>query len=107
MRLNPHIAKATVVGAFGGLLFGFDTAVISGTTEALTAVYHLSPFQLGLTVLSALVGTVIASMMAGYPAQSYGRRDTLRVMALLYIVSAVGCAFAWSWSALIIFRFIG
>jgi sugar porter (SP) family MFS transporter len=107
MSLNRHIAKATVVGAFGGLLFGFDTAVISGTTEALTSTYHLSPFLLGVTVFSALVGTVIASILAGFPAQRYGRRDTLRIMALLYIISALGCAFAWSWSALIAFRFIG
>jgi sugar porter (SP) family MFS transporter len=107
MSLNPHTAKATVVGAFGGLLFGFDTAVISGTTEALTAIYHLSPFLLGVTVFSALVGTVIASILAGFPAQRYGRRDSLRIMALLYIISALGCAFAWSWSALIAFRFIG
>jgi sugar porter (SP) family MFS transporter len=107
MSLNPHIAKSTIVGAFGGLLFGFDTAVISGTTEALTANYHLSPFLLGVTVFSALVGTVIASLLAGFPAQRYGRRDTLRVMALLYIISAVGCALAWNWSALIAFRFIG
>jgi sugar porter (SP) family MFS transporter len=107
MSLNPHIAKGTVVGAFGGLLFGFDTAVISGTTEALTTTYHLSPFLLGVTVFSALVGTVIASILAGFPAQSYGRRDSLRIMALLYIISAVGCAFAWNWTALIVFRFIG
>src|ERR1700761_2286344 len=107
MSLNRHIAKATVVGAFGGLLFGFDTAVISGTTEALTGVYHLTPFLLGVTVFSALVGTVIASILAGYPAQRYGRRDSLRVMALLYMISALGCAFAWDWTALIVFRFIG
>jgi sugar porter (SP) family MFS transporter len=107
MSLNPHIAKATVVGAFGGLLFGFDTAVISGTTGALTSEYQLTPFLLGVTVFSALAGTVIASMAAGAPAQKYGRRDTLRIMALLYIISAVGCALAWNWSALIVFRFIG
>ncbi|MGC2401500.1 MAG: sugar porter family MFS transporter [Acidobacteriaceae bacterium] len=107
MSINSYIVKATVVGALGGLLFGFDTAVISGTTEALTSVYHLSPFLLGVTVFSALVGTVIASLLAGFPAQRYGRRYTLRIMALLYIISALGCAFAWSWSALIVFRFIG
>jgi sugar porter (SP) family MFS transporter len=107
MSINAYIVKATVVGALGGLLFGFDTAVISGTTEALTSVYHLTPFLLGVTVFSALVGTVIASLLAGFPAQRYGRRYTLRIMALLYIVSALGCAFAWSWSALIVFRFIG
>jgi sugar porter (SP) family MFS transporter len=107
MRINSYIVRATVVGAFGGLLFGFDTAVISGTTEALTSVYHLTPFLLGVTVFSALVGTVIASLLAGFPAQRYGRRYTLRIMALLYIISALGCAFAWSWPALIVFRFIG
>jgi sugar porter (SP) family MFS transporter len=107
MKINSYIIKATVVGAFGGLLFGFDTAVISGTTEALTAAYHLTPFLLGVTVFSALVGTVIASITAGIPGQRYGRRATLRIMAVLYVISALGCAFAWSWSSLIVFRFIG
>src|ERR1700744_2958204 len=107
MKINSYIIKATVVGAFGGLLFGFDTAGISGTTEALTSVYQLTPFLLGVTVFSALVGTVIASLLAGFPAQRFGRRYTLRIMAVLYIISALGCAFAWNWSALIIFRFIG
>jgi sugar porter (SP) family MFS transporter len=107
MRINSYIVRATVVGALGGLLFGFDTAVISGTTQALTSVYHLTPFLLGVTVFSALVGTVIASLLAGFPAQRFGRRYTLRIMAVLYIISALGCAFAWNWNALIVFRFIG
>ena len=107
MSINAYIVKATIVGALGGLLFGFDTAVISGTTGALTRVYHLSPFLLGVTVFSALVGTVIASLLAGSPAQRYGRRYTLRIMAILYVISAVGCALAWNWTALIVFRFIG
>jgi sugar porter (SP) family MFS transporter len=107
MSINKYIVKATIVGAFGGLLFGFDTAVISGTTEALTAVYHLTPFLLGVTVFSALVGTVIASLTAAIPGQRYGRRSTLRIMAVLYAISALGCAFAWSWPALIVFRFVG
>ena len=59
--------KATLVGALGGLLFGFDTAVIAGTTQALTAKYHLTPFLLGVTVFSALLGTVIAALSAGSP----------------------------------------
>jgi sugar porter (SP) family MFS transporter len=96
-----------VVGALGGLLFGFDTAVISGTTQALTLTYHLSPTLLGVTVSSALVGTVLAAMTAGIPGQRLGRRDSLRVMAAFYVISALGCAFAWNWSSLIVFRFIG
>jgi sugar porter (SP) family MFS transporter len=107
MSINSHVVKSTVVGALGGLLFGFDTAVISGTTHALTLQYHLSPALLGVTVFSALLGTVIAAMSAGIPGQRFGRRDTLRVMAIFYVISALGCALAWSWPALIVFRFIG
>jgi sugar porter (SP) family MFS transporter len=107
MSINSHVAKSTIVGALGGLLFGFDTAVISGTTHALSLIYHLSPALLGVTVSSALVGTVIGAMAAGIPGQKFGRRDSLRVMAVFYVLSAIGCAFAWNWSALIFFRFIG
>jgi sugar porter (SP) family MFS transporter len=107
MTINSHVIKSTIVGALGGLLFGFDTAVISGTTHALTQVYHLTPFTLGVTVSSALVGTVIGALGAGIPGQRYGRRDSLRAMAICYIISALGCAFAWSWPALIFFRLIG
>src|SRR6185312_3086880 len=70
-------------------------------------VYHLSPALLGVTVSSALAGTVIGAMGAGIPGQRFGRRDSLRVMAIFYVLSAIGCAFAWSWPALIFFRFIG
>src|ERR1700691_1702719 len=107
MTINRHVIKSTVVGALGGLLFGFDTAVISGTTHALTQVYHLTPALLGFTVSSALVGTVLGAMLAGIPGQRYGRRNSLRVMAIFYVISALGCAFAWNWTALIAFRFIG
>lgn len=107
MTINSHVAKSTVVGALGGLLFGFDTAVISGTTRALTLQYHLSPAMLGVTVSSALIGTVIAAMTAGIPGQKYGRRDSLRVMAIFYVISAIGCALAWNLPSLIFFRFIG
>ncbi|MEO6965630.1 MAG: sugar porter family MFS transporter [Acidobacteriaceae bacterium] len=107
MTINSHVIKSTVVGALGGLLFGFDTAVISGTTHALTETYHLSPALLGVTVSSALAGTVLAAITAGIPGQKFGRRDSLRAMAIFYVISAVGCAFAWSWPALIVFRFIG
>ncbi|MFZ0662644.1 MAG: sugar porter family MFS transporter [Acidobacteriaceae bacterium] len=107
MSINSHVIRGTVVGALGGLLFGFDTAVISGTTQALTSTYHLSPRLLGVTVASALIGTVVAALGAGIPGQRFGRRDTLRVMAVFYVISALGCAFAWNWWALISFRFVG
>jgi MFS transporter, SP family, arabinose:H+ symporter len=105
--VNQNLAKAAVVGALGGLLFGFDTAVISGTTQALTRVYSLTPEQLGLTVAMALIGTVIGAMTAGIPGQKYGGRETLRVLAICYVISALGCAFAWNWYVLLAARFIG
>ena len=107
MKLNATLMKSTVVAALGGLLFGFDTAVISGTTSALTQTYSLTPFLLGVTVFSALFGTVLGAMLAGFPGERFGRRDSLRVMAILYLISGLGCAFAWNWYALVVFRFIG
>ncbi len=107
MRLNANLAKATAVGALGGLLFGFDTAVISGTTHSLTAAYALTPWTLGITVFMALGGTVMGAMFAGIPGQKWGARETLRVLAAFYVLSAVGCAFAWSWEVLLIARFLG
>jgi sugar porter (SP) family MFS transporter len=107
MKLNSTLLKSTVVGALGGLLFGFDTAVIAGATQALKELYHLPPLWLGFTVASALVGTVIGSMLAGIPGDRLGRRASLRWMAVLYVVSALGCALAWNWSSLVFFRVIG
>jgi SP family arabinose:H+ symporter-like MFS transporter len=107
MSLNACLAKSTVVAALGGLLFGFDTAVISGTTAALTQTDSLSPSLLGYTVSAALWGTVVGSLLAGIPGDRIGRRDSLRIMAILYLISALGCAGAWNWTSLVAFRFIG
>jgi SP family arabinose:H+ symporter-like MFS transporter len=107
MKLNANLVKSTVVAALGGLLFGFDTAVIAGTTHALTDTFHLSPAALGMTVAAALWGTILGAMFAGIPGDQYGRRDSLRIMAVLYLVSALGCAFAWNWWALVFFRIVG
>jgi len=107
MGINRHVVKSTFVSALGGLLFGFDTAVIAGTTHQLTEVYKLTPYLLGLTVSSALWGTVAGAITAGYPGQRIGRRDSLRIMALFYVVSALGCVFAWNWGSLLAFRIIG
>ncbi|PYY04837.1 MAG: MFS transporter [Acidobacteria bacterium] len=107
MSLNATLVKSTVIAALGGLLFGFDTAVISGTTAALTETYQLSPALLGVTVASALWGTILGAILAGFPGERYGRRDSLRVMAVLYVISSVGCALAWNWYSLVLFRFVG
>jgi len=95
------------VGALGGLLFGFDTAVIAGATHSLTLQYQLTAATLGLTVAIALWGTVVGSMAAGVVGQRLGGRETLWILATLYVISALGCAFAWNWAALVIARFIG
>ena len=107
MKLNSYLLKSTVVAALGGLLFGFDTAVIAGATKALTDVFQLSPASLGWTVASALWGTILGAMLAGIPGDHIGRRDSLRIMAVLYVVSALGCAFSWDWYSLVFFRFVG
>ncbi|MBV9607969.1 MAG: MFS transporter, partial [Acidobacteria bacterium] len=107
MKLNACLVKSTVVAALGGLLFGFDTAVISGTTSALRETYQLSPTLLGVTVASALWGTILGAMFAGVPGERFGRRDSLRILAILYLISALGCAAAWNWPALVAFRIIG
>ena len=107
MKMTRFLLKSTIVGALGGLLFGFDTAVIAGTTQQLTAIFHLSSFSLGVTVFSGLFGTVIGALSAGVLGQRIGGREALRIMAILYTISAIGCALAWNWPSLLVFRMIG
>lgn len=107
MTLSNLLVRSTIVAALGGLLFGFDTAVIAGITDALTKTYNLSAGGLGLTVASALWGTILGAMLAGIPGEKFGRRDSLRGTAVLYVASAAGCAFALDWNMLVVFRFIG
>jgi SP family arabinose:H+ symporter-like MFS transporter len=104
--LNALLIKSTIVAALGGLLFGFDTAVIAGATRALVSLYHLTPASLGLTVAIALWGTIIGAMLAAIPGDRFGRRDSLRGLAILFFVSALGCAGAWSWLSFVVCRFI-
>ncbi len=107
MRPNVHLMKATLTGALGGLLFGFDTVVISGAIDALVRLYGLSPWNKGWTVAIALVGTVVGALGAGVVGQKLGGRETLRITAVLYLISAIGSGLAWSWPVLMVFRFLG
>jgi MFS transporter, SP family, arabinose:H+ symporter len=107
MRPNSNLIKATLSGALGGLLFGFDTVVIAGAIDALVKLYGLTPQNKGLTVAIGLVGTVIGALGAGHVGQRLGGRETLRITAILYVVSAFGCGLAWGWYSFMIFRFIG
>ena len=105
--MNSFLLGATIIAALGGFLFGFDTAVISGTTEWLTRVYALSPSELGFTVASALIGTIFGAIFAGRPADVLGRRKVLVLIAALYFVSALGSGLAWDWYSFLFFRFVG
>lgn len=105
--MNKRLLFATIVSALGGFLFGFDTAVISGTTEFIKPFFALSDATLGFTVSIALIGTVIGSIAVGKPGDVYGRRAMLFFCGLLYFISALGCAAAGSWYVLLVSRFIG
>lgn len=97
----------SITAALGGFLFGFDTAVISGVEQTLQQLWSLTPFQHGLTVSIALIGTVIGSMFGGIPADRLGRKKTLFWIALSYLLSALGTALAHDWNLFLVFRFLG
>ena len=101
------LIKSAMTGALGGLLFGFDTAVIAGATHPLVQQYALSDRQLGFTVSIALWGTVAGAIGSGSLGQRIGSRAALRIMGVLYLLSAIGCAFAPSWSFFLAARLIG
>jgi sugar porter (SP) family MFS transporter len=107
MKLTRTLLLSTVVSALGGFLFGFDTAVISGTTDSLQHVFDLSSNGLGFTVSSAIIGTFVGAWLVGKPADTYGRKTILFLLAAFYLISAVGSALAWGWVSFITFRFLG
>jgi sugar porter (SP) family MFS transporter len=107
VRINRFLLQSALVAAVAGFLFGFDTIVISGTTEMLTQRFGLSPFDLGMTVASALFGTILGSLISGKPSEWFGRKPVLMSLSVLYFVSAIGCGLAWSWYSLLAFRFVG
>ncbi|HEV7609769.1 MAG TPA: sugar porter family MFS transporter [Steroidobacteraceae bacterium] len=98
-----------ITASLAGLLFGFDTVVISGVTESVRSVFHLQPgsFWDGFAVASGLLGTFIGALAAGAPGDRYGSRDTLKAVGFMYVVSALGCAFCWNLESFYVFRFIG
>lgn len=106
-QMNGKLLFITFVAALGGFLFGFDTAVISGTDPFVVPYFGLSDNQWGFTVASALLGTIVGSISAGLPADRIGRRNSLFIAAVLYLISALGCALAPSWAILVASRFVG
>lgn len=97
----------TFVAALGGLLFGFDTAVISGTIPFITQYFQLDDVLLGWAVSSALIGCVLGALFVGKPGDIWGRKVMLIVMAILFFISAIGTGLARSLTIFVSFRFIG
>ena len=109
--MNParknYVLLISSIAALGGLLFGFDTAVISGTTPFIKPYFSLDDFWLGWTVSSLLFGCIIGVISAGKPGDIFGRKKTLMAAAFLFVVSAAGSALASSLVVFIIYRIIG
>ena len=110
--MNKSLFYVVAVAALGGVLVGFDSGVISGCEKAIQSEFGLSAFWHGLIISGALIGTVIGVFTAGRPSDRWGRKPTLWLMAVLFLVSAVGCALTphdatWGPHLLGWFRFIG
>ncbi|HZG24177.1 MAG TPA: sugar porter family MFS transporter, partial [Chitinophagaceae bacterium] len=106
-RASGYAIRISLIAALGGFLFGFETAVISGAEKTIQSLWNLNPFWQGFTVAASLIGTVLGSLITGGPAQKYGRKKILVAIAIMYLVSAIGCALTPIWVLFIIFRFIG
>ncbi|HWU94315.1 MAG TPA: MFS transporter, partial [Sphingomonas sp.] len=109
MGIRTSTLNRSAVGAasLGGLLFGFDTAVIAGVTDALRGTFHLNAAELGAAVSAALVGTLVGALGAGPPGDRFGSRTMLYWIAGAYIVSAIGSAASGGLAMLVAFRCIG
>ena len=115
MSQRQYVFFASIVAALGGLLFGFDVAVISGADQYLQELFtpyegiseRAQAFWHGMLVASALAGTVFGAAVIGKPADLLGRRAVMFVLAACYLVSALGSALAWDWYSFVVFRFIG
>lgn len=92
--MNTRIIYWAITSALAGFLFGFDTIVISGAEQTIQRLWGLSPGLHGLVMGSALYGTVLGSLLGGWPTDRFGRRKTLQFIGVLYVVSALGCGFA-------------
>ncbi len=101
------IIRVSGVASLGGLLFGFDTAIISGTIPYITAYFSLDEYMLGWAVSSILIGCAIGAMLAGTMADKYGRRFVLILCAVLFAVSGVGAGLSHELYLFVFYRLIG
>jgi SP family arabinose:H+ symporter-like MFS transporter len=105
--MNARIFFWSLTSALAGFLFGFDTVVISGAEKTIQALWGLSPGLHGIAMASALYGTVVGSLLGGWPADRFGRKATLLWIGILYFVGAVGSGLAPNVTIFIIARVIG
>lgn len=106
-RNNSYLIFIALTAAFGGFLFGYDTAVISGTISLVKQQFLLSTLMEGWFVSSALVGCILGVILAGEMSDRFGRKASLIVSGLLFCASAFGCALCGSHTELILFRLVG
>lgn len=102
-----YILFIALSAALGGLLFGYDTAVISGAIGNLTEYFHLTPVETGWAISSALVGCLIGAFFSDYLSNRLGRRATMLITAILFILNSVGTALPNSFTMFVLFRIVG
>ena len=102
-----YLVFLSVVAALGGFLFGYDTAVISGTIAQVTEQFGLDALQQGWYVGCALIGSIIGVLFAGILSDKFGRKSTMILSAILFSTSAIGCAVSTDFNQLVIYRIIG
>ncbi|MDF0530557.1 sugar porter family MFS transporter [Tsukamurella sp. 8F] len=101
------VVRIASVAALGGLLFGYDSAVINGATKAIEGEFGVAGYGLGLAVASALLGAAVGALNAGRVADRIGRLRVMQIAAVLFLISAIGAASAWDIWSLVVFRVIG
>ena len=104
---QTYVIFVTVIAAIGGLLFGFDTAIVAGATRYLKDQFALSSLQEGWAVSVVLIGCMFGAGLAGPISDRIGRRRLMLVSAVLFFVSALGCAFPQNIFQFVLFRFVG
>lgn len=105
--MKRYLYFVTFAAALGGLMFGFETAVINGAIHYVTEAFHLDAFMKGFVVSTALAGCVVGALFIGKPGDIYGRRFMLRIMAFLFLFSMLGTGLAPNISIFVVARFLG
>ena len=105
--MKNNVTVLALIAALGGFLFGYDTAIISGTIGLVKTQFNLSTLMEGWYVSSALIGTILGVSMAGILSDKYGRKNILVMSGIFFALSAMGCAISGSFNGLIIYRIFG